>query len=82
MDAFDAGDLLYTDHPFMGGFVGEPGRADNIANGIEAFDARLEPFIDDDMAAIGFRADIFKAETFRIAHNADREDDALVAPPG
>ena len=37
--ALDAGDLLYTDYPFVGRLMGEPGRADEIADRIEALNA-------------------------------------------
>ena len=56
MQAFDARNFLNTDDPFMRGFVGEPWRAGEIANGIDPGHAGLAPFIDSHMAAIDFDA--------------------------
>ena len=49
----------------------------HIADGVKALNAGLQPFIDDDMPAVDFRADRFEPQILRVADNADREDDAL-----
>ena len=78
MHVFLAGDFLDADHRLMHRLVGEPRRADEIADRVDAFDAGLEPLVDHDMAAIDFDAlDGIEAAVLDVAGDADRENDFL-----
>ena len=71
----DPGDVLDADHTFVARLVREPGRADNIADRVDAGLSGAQPFIDDDMAALDLDTGVFEADTFDIADDADCEND-------
>ena len=70
-DRFGAGDAL------VARLVGEPRRADEIADGVKALHPRLQPFVDDHMAAVDFDAEGLEPQIFRVPRNPDGEDDAV-----
>ena len=77
VDVVDAGDLLDADHALVARLVRQPGRADNVADGVDAGLAGAQPFVDHDMAAVDLDPGAFEADALDIADNADRQDHAL-----
>ena len=77
MHVVDPGDPLDADDTFMHRLVGQPWRADEVADREDAGFAGAQPFVDDDMASFDGDAGIFEADIFDIAEDADGKDDAL-----
>src|SRR3546814_7004598 len=77
MHALHPGDLLDADHALVAGLVGEPGCADEVADGVDALLARPEPFVDDDMAAVDLHLGAVQADVLDIAGDADGEHDPV-----
>ena len=77
MDVVEAGDVLDAHHAFMHRLMRQPGRADDIADGIHAGLAGLAPLVDHDMRAIDFHLGLLEPHILDIADDADGEDDAL-----
>ena len=61
-----------TMHALVHRLVREPGRADQIADGIDARLAGLAPFVDDDMGLLDLDLGAFEADILDIADDADR----------
>src|SRR4029077_4191595 len=70
-------DRLDADDAFVLGFVGEQRRAGYVADGIDAGHIGLADAVDDDGRALGLYPELFQAEIFDIADDADRGDDAV-----
>src|SRR5262249_58083721 len=77
VDVVLAGDPLDADDALMARLVGEPGRADDIADGIDPGLVGLQPLIDQDMGLLDPHLGALEAEILDIADDADGEDDAL-----
>src|SRR5690606_17105805 len=77
MDVLEARDLLDADHAFMARLVGEPGRAGEVADRVDALDAREAPFVGHHMALLDLDARFLEAEVLHIAGDADRKNDAI-----
>ena len=77
MHVVDPGDLLDADHPLVARLVRQPGRADDIADRVDAGLAGAQPFVDDDVAALDLDPGAFEADVLDIADDADRQDHAL-----
>ena len=77
MHALEPGDALDADHALVAGLVREPGRADQIADGIDARLAGGAPLVDHDMGLLDLHLGAFEAEILDIADDADGEDDAV-----
>ncbi len=61
----------------MAGLVREPGRAGQVANGIEAGHAGAPEAVDFHMRLLDLDAELFQAKPLHIADNADGEDHAV-----
>ncbi len=72
-----AGNAFDTHNAFMRRLVGQPGRAGQIADGIETFDACAPEIVDFDMGLLDLHAKRFKAEVFNIANDAHGKDRAV-----
>jgi hypothetical protein len=57
--------------------VRQPGRADEIADRVDAGLAGAQPFVDDDVAPVDGDTGVFEADGFDIGDNPDGKDDAL-----
>ncbi len=77
MHAIDAGDRLDTDDALMAGFMREPGRPGDVADGVKAGRSGAAIFIDHDVAVVDAHALLLQPEPFDIAGDADGEDHAL-----
>ena len=64
-------DGLDADHAFMLGLVREHRRARDVADRVDAGHVGLAVAVDHDAAALGFDAELFQAEIFDIADDAD-----------
>src|SRR5579871_6360637 len=71
------GNAFGDDDSFMHSLVREPGRPDEVANGINPGDAGLTPFVHRNMRFLDLDPRIFKADIFDIADDTDSEDRAL-----
>ena len=74
MHVVDPGDVLDADHAFMHRLVRQPGRADQIADRIDAGLAGAQPLVDDDMGALDLDLGAFEADILDIADDADGQD--------
>jgi hypothetical protein len=84
--ALHAGDLLDADHALVAGLVREPGRAGQIADGIDARLAGRAVAVGHDMRALDLHLGALEADILDIADDADGRDhavggDLLVLPP-
>jgi len=64
-------DRLDADHAFVLGLVRQHRRAGDVADGVDAGYVCLAERIDHDAAALGFNAELFEAQIFDIAGDAD-----------
>ena len=71
------GDLLDAQHALVAGLVGEPGRAGDVADGVDAGLAGAAPLVDHDVAALDLHAGALEAEILGVAGDADGHDHAL-----
>ena len=70
-------DGLDADDAFVLGLVREQRRTGDVADGIDAGHVGAAGAVDDDRAALDLHAELFQAEIFDIADDADRRDDAV-----
>ena len=63
--------------PSCDGLVREPGRADQIADRVDAGLAGAQPLVDHDMALLDLHLGALEAEVLDIADDADREHHAV-----
>src|SRR5262245_6477570 len=73
----EALDRLNANDAFMLGFVGKHRRTCDIADGIDAGNARPAELVDDDGASIRFYTDFLETKIFNVADDADGGDHAL-----
>ena len=71
------GDLLDADHALMARLVGQPGRAGEVADGVDAGLAGAAPVVGHDMGLLDLHLGAFEADILDIADDADGEDDAV-----
>src|SRR5262249_43703025 len=76
----DSGDALHAEHALVARLVREPGRADEVADGVEPGLRGREPAVDDDVPLLDARGRGLEAQILDLARDADREDGALEAP--
>src|SRR5581483_945686 len=75
--ALQPGDALDAGHALVARLVGQPGRPDHVADGVEARHPRLAPVVDDDVRLLDLHARLLKAQVLDVADDADGEDDAV-----
>src|SRR5215510_14366478 len=73
----EALDRLNANDAFMLGLVGKHRRTCDIADGIDAGNARPAELVDDDGASIRFYTDFLETKIFNVADDADGGDHAL-----
>ena len=69
--------MLDTDHPLVARLVGQPRRADDIADRIDPRLAGAQPLVDHDVGPVDDHTGVFEADIFDIADDADGQDHAL-----
>ena len=71
MDVVLARDQFCHHDPFVAGLVRQPGRARDVADGIKPLDPGAAEFVRDHMGAVDFHTQLFEAQPFDIADDAD-----------
>ena len=77
MGLFNPRHALRGDHAFMGRLVGQPRRASDVADCIDARRARLTKRVGHDMPALDLDAGHVQPKILNVAHNADRQNHAI-----
>ncbi len=70
-------DQLGNHDAFVRGFMRQPRCASNIADGVEPIDIGTAELVGNDMGAVNFDAQFFKAKTFDIANNTNRRNHSV-----
>ena len=75
-----AGDRLDADHALVARLVGQPGRAGDVADRVDALDVGAAVAVGDDMAAVGLHAQRLEPDILGVGDDADGDDGVARSP--